>query len=292
VLPGLLVGVSLQNLFVNFVTFSAISSYNGALSSGPEDPEYDSLAQLKLVDNFNPSGKVGIIYSPHRMVRLGVSYQLPFWIRGGGKINVQLPTSSLYEKSRVEGDSADVAITLPMMLRAGVEVRPLEGLRVELEVDWEQWSATQSIQVFPKDIFILNIPSIDRYRVPTLQTPLNFQDSVTVRLGAEHTFQRIPLTLRGGYLFERGATQQAYASVGSMDSDKHVITLGVGYAVAGYRFDLMVARSFSATRVVDFRESKSLQVNPINPTGAVGVGGGTYHSDYTVFGIGAHKSFF
>jgi long-chain fatty acid transport protein len=291
VIDGLWVGVSLQNLFASFVTLNSITSYNGALSSGPEDPDFDSLSQTELVDLFNPSAKFGVIYQPHPMVRIGASLQLPFWVGGDATVKVQLPVSPVYEKSSVEGDTADVSITLPMVLRLGVEGRPLPNLRVELGFDYERWSVLDAITVKPKDIYILNIPSIDRYKVPDLEIPLSFRDTFTIRLGGEYTLAPVPLVLRGGFIFERGAVDDAYASVLAMDSDKYMLTLGLGYTWAGYRMDLLYAHEFRPVRDVDFRDSRSLQVNPINPTGAVAVGGGRYEGSSDVLGIGVTKAF-
>lgn len=291
VIDGLWVGASLQNLFASFVTLNSITSYNGALSSGPEDPDFDSLSQTEMVDLFNPSAKLGVVYQPHPMIRVGASLQLPFWVSGDATVTVQLPVSPVYEKSSVEGDSADMSITLPLVLRLGVEGRPLPGLRTEIGFDWERWSTLDSIKVKPRDIYILNIPSIDRYKVPDLAIPLAFRDTFTVRLGGEYTLGPVPLTVRGGFLYERGAVESAYASVLAMDSDKFMLTLGLGYSWAGYRFDLLYAHEFKPTRDVDFRESKSLQVNPINPTGAVAVGGGRYASSSDIIGIGVAKAF-
>jgi long-chain fatty acid transport protein len=289
--PGLVVAASFENLFVSFASLNSITSYNGALSSGPEDPEFDSLAQMKLTKLFNPSAKVGVLYRPYPWLSAGLAVQLPFWIRGEAKVDVQLPTSPLYEKSTVEGNSAELGLTLPLGVRAGVEIRPLPELRVELGFDWDQWSTLQAIEVHPRDITIFNIPSIDRYQVPDLAIVLKLRDTFTVRLGGEYFFRRFPLVLRAGYIFERGAATDEYASVLAVDNDKHVVTLGAGYAISGYRVDLVFARSFSGVRRVDFRASQTRQVNPINPTGAVPVGGGAYDTAFTLLGLGVCKTF-
>jgi long-subunit fatty acid transport protein len=149
----------------------------------------------------------------------------------------------------------------------------------------------EAINVYPQDIYILNIPSIDRYKVPPLAISLNFRDTFTVRLGAEYAFARFPLALRAGYIFESGAAAGSQMSVMAIDNHKHLLTLGLGYTVAGYRLDAMFARSFSGASVVDFRESSAMQINPINPKGAVGVGGGSYRSAYSLIGLGVSKSF-
>jgi long-chain fatty acid transport protein len=289
--PTFTLGLALQNMFVQFVTLSSITSYNGALSSGPEDPDFDSLTETRMRRFFNPSAKLGLIWQPHPLVRVGASFQLPFWIRGDAEINVQLPLSPLYEKASVEGREARLEMTLPFIARLGVEVRPLEGLRVELGFDYDTWSMLDAIKAFPKDIYILNIPSIDRYKVPPIGIGVNLRDTFTIRLGGEYTLARLPLTLRLGYIFDRGAATDEYASAMSMDDDKHVLTTGIGYELRGYRFDVTFAQSFSGTRVVDFRESRAYQINPINPVGAATIGGGSYSSSFSLLGLGVSKVF-
>jgi long-chain fatty acid transport protein len=291
VIPEVTVAVSVQNMFASFVSLQSISSDNGVLASGPEDPDFDSLSQTALTDLFNPSAKIGVIVAPHPMIRLGASLQLPFWITGDAKITVQLPVSPLYEKSSVIGDTAELEVIFPLTLRLGAEVRPLDGLRVELGFDWAQWSVLDALRVTPTDIYILNIPSIDRYKVPVQEITLAFRDTFVFRLGGEYFLRRLPLILRAGYIFERGAVDRDYASVLAMDADKHVLSVGLGYVLAGYRLDLLFAHQFSGRRVVDFRESKSPQINPINPTGAAYVGGGTYSGAINILGLGVTKAF-
>jgi long-chain fatty acid transport protein len=287
---NLYAGVLLQNLFVTYDTLSSITTYNGALSSGPEDPDYDVLTQMKLNAFFNPSAKLGLLWAPHPQWRLGLAYQLPFWIKGGAAINTQLPVSALYQKASVVGDQATVSFTLPMHVRFGVEWAPLPGLRVETDFEWTNWSFTKAITVQPENIYILNLPSIDRFKVPTMEVKLNFQDSYAFRLGGEYRF-KFPLVLRLGYVYERGAVEPKYASVLSLDNDKHVITCGLSYTLWTVRLDVGLARSFSATRVVPLAETQVYQINPINQGGAAKVGAGSYHSDFTLLGMGLAKTF-
>ena len=290
IVPEVALGISLQNTFVNFQTLNSISSYNG-FSSGPEDPEFDSLSQLVLTDLFNPSGKVGLVITPIPDVRIGISYQLPVWIGGDARVDVQLPVSPLYSKSRVEGSLAEVGLTLPMVLRLGTEVRLIPNLRLEVGFDWEQWSVMEALRIKPDGIYIYNIPGIDKYEVPEMTVRLSLRDTFAVRLGGEYFFEAIPLALRLGYIYESGAVEDRYASVMAWDDDKHMATLGLSYTVGGFRLDLVYAHAFISDRTVDYRESEAMQVNPINPSGAVAVGGGRYRGMIDLFGLGLNKSF-
>ena len=291
IVPQLTLGVSLQNMFVQFQTISAISSYNG-FSSGPEDPEFDVLSQLRLVDMFNPSAKFGLIAAPTKDIRLGLSIQLPFDDIGGeAETRVRLPVNPLYTNSYVEGHTSEVRLSLPLVVRLGAEIRMIPQLRLEVGIDWQHWSVLEELRVVPKDIYVYNIPGIDKYKIPDMVILLMLKDTFAVRLGGEYFFKGFPLVLRAGYCFESGAVEDEYAAVLAMDPDKHMVTVGASYTIKGYRVDLVYAHIFMNSRSVDFRESVSKQVNAINPTGAVSVGGGSYTGYTDIFGLGVSMAF-
>jgi len=295
IIPQITVGASLQNHFINFVTLSSLSAYNG-ISSGPEDPEFDSLAQLHLSDMLNISGKFGVLIRPIQSILIGVSFQLPVWAGGEAESHVQLPVSPLFTKSYVEGSAAEVDLTIPMALHAGVELRMIPLLRLEVGFDWEQWSVFEKLEIRPKDIYIYNIPNIDKYKIPTMEVQLMLKDTFAVRVGGELTVPGIPLSwlkimVRAGYFFETGAVQDEYAAVLANDPNKHALTLGLGLIIKSFRLDVAYAHIFLDSRVVHFNESRSKQVNPLNPTGAVAVGGGSYRGFTDIVGLGLNWTY-
>ncbi len=289
--PKLIVGASFQNVVASWVALNSISSYTGAASGGPEDPEYDLLSQLKLLDLFNPSAKFGIVYQCHPRLKLATSFQLPVWVNTEAQIRVKIPVSPLFEKSSVEGRNADVSFLFPAVARFAIEGLPLTNLHVEVDFSWEMWSQLDTIDIHPLDIYLYNIPGFDRIKVPDLAVVLKYQDAFSVHLGAEYRLERIPFVLRSGYIFERGATKPEYQTVNSYDSNKHLLTIGVAYTLWGYRMDLAYAHVFFDERTIDYRQSKALQINPVNPEGAVAVGGGNYQSSMNVIGVGVNKVF-
>ncbi len=291
VVDQLTLGVSLQNMFVQFQTLSSISSYNG-FSSGPEDPEFDVLSQLKLTDMFNPSAKFGLIASPSKDIRIGLSIQLPFENIGGeSQTRVRLPVNPLYTNAYVEGSTSEVTLSLPLVVRLGAEIRMIRNLRLEAGIDWQRWSVLEELRVIPKDIYVYNIPGIDKYKISDMVIKLMLKDTFAARIGGEYFFDAIPLVLRAGYCFESGAVKDEYAALLASDPDKHLVSVGASYTFSGYRVDVVYAHVFMSSRSVDFRESQSKQVNAINPTGAVSVGGGSYTGFTDIFGVGVSKSY-
>jgi long-subunit fatty acid transport protein len=286
-----------------------LSSYNGVLSSGPEDPDFDSLTRLTVLDLFNPSASFGVVVTPRSWLKIGATVQLPMVVDAEGTVEVQLPASPVYDASSVVGQAADVRFSLPWSLALGVELRPLAGLRVELDLRWERWSSASSdcpaaqlggsqaapaapsgceILISPKDIFILEIPGIPRYKVPDLAERLGYQDALSVHIGAEY---RLPLrvlamTVRAGYAFERGAVPAAARSVIANDPDKHFVTLGGSLTFGRLRLDAGYGLVASASAAVDYRQSEARQTNPINPSDAATVGGGSYTLVGHIVGVG------
>lgn len=315
IVPGLTLGASFQNVFARMRFLSVVSSYNGVISGGPEDPDFDSVNELDLKDMFNPSGQFGFHWQPHDMVKIAGSVQLPVTIASEGKVTVQLPTAPFYESSSVEGNVAHIDVHFPWMVSGGVELLPVPELRLELDFVWEQWSTVDRITVDTKDIYINDLPGVGRYKIPTLYEELQFQDVFSVRFGAEYHFKKFPLVLRGGYAFERGAAVDEFLSVIAHDSNKHMISLGASFTLWGFRMDVGYAMIVVPQRSIAARTalgvcpgqpapatqlspdqwegpcSMSPQINPVNPSGVVAVGGGTYKQSYHLLGGGITRTF-
>ncbi|MBW2734898.1 MAG: outer membrane protein transport protein [Deltaproteobacteria bacterium] len=285
VLSNVVVAVSLQNHMAQLRHVKVISSYNGTLSGGPEDPDFDSLVDARMSDWFNPSLSVGVLYSVlNDRLKFAATLQLPAVFEAEATLHAQLPVSPIYAASSVEGVRADVALHFPLSVAAGIEWRIHPWLRVEGDVVWEQWSSLDAITFDPVDITILQLPGVGDYRIPPSKEPLGYQDSVSFRLGAEAQVSRY--VLRAGYGFELGATPLASTSVLSQDFNKHLLSVGASVEVGRWRMDAAYGVLFTAEREVDYRESDVPQVNPVNPEGAATVGGGRYSQSHHMLALG------
>jgi long-subunit fatty acid transport protein len=161
-------------------------------------------------------------------------------------------------------------------------------------VTWERWSVLDAIRVEPIDIVMYDIPSIDRYQVPALEVGVGFGDTTALNLGGEYDLGDllpVPVTLRGGYMFERGAAEDKNVSVLAWDSTKHVVSLGASVTALGFRVDLVYAHVFLASRDVPLGTSQAMQVNPIRPDLAVSVGAGRYEGSVDILGLGVTRGF-
>jgi long-chain fatty acid transport protein len=288
----------LTGTFQSTVDFSASPADN--LVAASENPSYDAYSQLSAGPIFAPSGNLGAIYVPAKVVRIGVSGQLPYWVNTPATVNVRLPSAVVFDNATQQGDSAKVQFELPPIFRAGVEIRPLEGdqdLRVELAYVREFWSTSQSIQITPTDIELYHVQGFPSpFGVKPISIPRGGQDSNSIRLGGEYTFpvSDYRLQTRAGVAYETSGIQEPYVSALTIDSNKFTLSLGGGlYVGRHWRFDAVYAHIFASDVFVTPQEAAVPPINPVsgNPVQQPGVNGGQYSARADALGVGMQYAF-
>ncbi len=262
----------------------------------PENPDYDALVVAQAFAPV-PSLNLGAIYRPIDMLKLGLSFQLPFFVRSAtGSVDTRLPVSELFNGAAVQGRDASLAMDLPPILRLGVELTTWQKrLRVELAYTAEFWSIQDSVLVTPKNVSLVNVKGFDTYTLGPVAIDRQMQTTHAVHLGAEATLWKY-IGARIGGMFESGAMPDATFTILSPDSHKGMIALGafvpsVKFAKAEWRFDLGYARIIQPDRVIASEDSKLAPQNPLRPDvglapGQGGIGGGRYEVSYDLLTLG------
>ena len=111
------------------LTFSA--SPQDRLLGAPEQPEFDAQAELNVRPFVSPSANAGVTYVPNAYVRIGASGQLPMVIDAPAKLEMQMPSSVVFDGASQGGTSVRMRMAFPAVVRAGIEVRPGAAVRVE-----------------------------------------------------------------------------------------------------------------------------------------------------------------
>jgi long-chain fatty acid transport protein len=291
---GAVVGV-LTGKFVSRVNFSGCPPES--LLCAAEQPSWDVRAQLAVGPIVAPTGELGAIWIPHPSWRAGVSVQLPVYVRSPATLNAVLPATSLFAKASQEGQDAHVAFNLPWSLRAGVETRVVDNLRVELAFNFDRWSMHNNITVTPDNIAFKNVAGFPPlYNVPPVVIPRGFQDSVSVHLGGEYSFQAGGLSweARAGVSFETSAIPNAYESVLTLDQNKVTTAVGGSLHWRKLRFDLTYAHVFGFDVTVDPGDAKIALISPVKtnpPRYPDTINGGAYSARADVIGLGLAYTF-
>lgn len=297
------VGAGVQLLtgtFQSTVVFSA--NPPDRLIGAPEDPQYDSLSQLKVGPIFTPSGNLGMTFVPHERVRIGLVGQLPFIIDAPAKVSVRLPTAAPFDKAYQDGDEARVRFRLPATIGAGVEYRhpftPDVNLRVEASYGREFWSLHDTVDIRSENVKLYGITGFPSpFGVAPISIPRGFQDANLFGLGGELAYKigSYRVDTRAGFNYSQSAVPTAYVSPFALDTDKFTVSIGGSlYLVSNkLRLDALYARVISSDAIVPPEEAKVPRINPVkgNPTKTEAINGGTYAVSANVFGVGMNYKF-
>ncbi|HEX7601381.1 MAG TPA: outer membrane protein transport protein [Polyangiaceae bacterium] len=291
------IGAGLHFLVGNFQSTVYLNANpNDRLLGAPEDPQYDTLAQIRA-GVFSPTGSLGLIYEPIKELRFGVSGQLPYWINAPASVKLRLPTAAPFDNASVQDDSARVKFRLPAIVRAGVEVRPIPELRVEAAYVYESWGLHDTIDIISKGslVNVTGFPS--PFRIAPISLQRNFQDTHSVRLGGEYTVDlggETKLDLRLGGAMETSAIPEAYVTALTIDGLKFYASVGAGLHVGPrWRFDVMYTHMIIPDIQVSPAEAGITAINPVRgyPAPAVAINGGTYSVHTDLIGLGLSYSF-
>ncbi|MBI5511193.1 MAG: outer membrane protein transport protein [Deltaproteobacteria bacterium] len=192
----------------------------------PEDPSYDAYVHVRAVDPWIPCGIVGISGALSPALTIAASYQLPFDVHASGKADQIALASGLARLASVRGDQIDARMKLAAVITVAATYRALkERLALSLAFVHEGWHRNDTILFQPKDIVMSDVSRGDT-TLQEIKITSHWQDTFSVRGGAQYQLLPDLLALRLGGFYEKGAVPEEYLSAFSLDLDKVGATLG------------------------------------------------------------------
>lgn len=165
----------------------------------------------------------GILYKPVEDVTLGFTYrsEVKTEFEGTGEFR-NLPGNGIVP---VEGSTT---IDLPASWVAAVNVKPVEGLNLELDYVWWGWSSYDELVIeFEQPVAGLGITQTVSER--------NYKDSWQLRLGAEYSELPIDIiTVRAGLAYDKNPIREEYVDATLPDADRWLFSGGVTFQVTDY----------------------------------------------------------
>lgn len=284
--PGLSLGFSGGIVLGTFNVRTTLGACDRALCTQPENPEYDAVSEALVENAVAPHINFGAIYEVG-MFRFGLSAAMGYKLAGEAKLRVRLPSAAPFDDARTDGDRADMSLDFPWIVRSGIELRPVDGLRTEIAFAWEGWSTQRDLTITPKNVWLRGVTAVGDYQVGPIVVPRNMRDTYSIRFGVEYRHPGSWWTVRGGVQYETSAFDDAHLTVLTLDSDKVIASLGGAFEVTeGLFIDVSFAHAVMTNRQV--RDSVVPQANPIRPASydTVYVGNGDYAMDATMVGLG------
>jgi long-subunit fatty acid transport protein len=212
------------------------------------------------------------------------------------KLKIKLPSSSVFDTATQEGVDTHVRFELPAIFRVGMEIRPIETLRVEVAYVREFWASHQAIDIANRNISLNGIAGMPpKIVLPDIAFPRGFQNSDSFRLGTEYNYEigSYQVAMRAGMNYETTAVPKGYLSLSSLDFNKLTLSLGGSlYVGKHWRFDGLYAHLFASSVYTPPEGAQIPRVNPIKGNAPFEpINGGWYSASADLIGLGLNYKF-
>ena len=171
---------------------------------------------------------VGMQYKPSDKLAFGLSYKLP--------VSVTLKGDATMAGAAMVGAATESDVTrkttLPMWLGAGVSFKPLDKLRLALDVNWTNWKKLDKIPVEFSDAKWTQYMSVPALKPAFDQNlDLKWEDCLQVRVGAEYMVSE-QWSLRVGYMRDPSPAPLETMNILLPQIPYNMFTVGAGYSGA------------------------------------------------------------
>ena len=117
-------------------------------------------------------------------------------------------------------------------------------LKLEADVEWTDWNTLNTVSLCSSN------PLFNASTNPSQATiPFNWMDSFYYEFGAQYDLND-HWVVRGGYIFSENTVPDSTFSPTVPDANRHVFSLGLGYALRHYSVDIVYQYSLSQDRTV------------------------------------------
>lgn len=221
------------------------SAYNygimtAADTAGKSSPSHNSDMEVDMVDDFNYSFNMGIMYQPTDIISLGLTYR--------GRCKTDFEGDILVDGVKVsEGHSS---YDHPEQVQGGVRFQfPDKKLSIETDVVWTRWSIQDSQDIYlDEGVTVQVVPGV--YETTTLlSTARDWNDTVQFRVGVEYLLNDM-FTLRAGHFYDPSPIPDKTLDYMHPDADKRTYSVGLGIHVNTWTIDSY----FSFTDIEQARE--------------------------------------
>lgn len=217
------------------------------------DPGVEGDTVIETHDPFSLGATVGLQLRDERFT-VGLSVMAPTTLELSGDVTVTNPAIMQIdaEPAGRRTDQVKLELPLPLIVRAGATVRPLDRLALALEVSWQRWSTSKALRLdFTREPPLLLTPGATLFDVVMEN---RWRDTLVARLAANATPFAFPLEVRAGLLYDQSPIDDRHYDLLTPDADKLGLAAGASYAVAiggrTLRLDLAFMRLFLRERQV------------------------------------------
>lgn len=196
-------------------------------------------ADVKLDVNGDGWGfNLGGLWKPHPKHSFGLAYRSKVDIKFGGDLKYKgIPPGLGYPPTISYNVKEDM--TLPSVVSGGYAFRPTDKLKLEIDINWVEWSTIDKLDIKDKDTGDL-----------LSSTDSNWDNTWILALGGEYLITE-KIALRAGYSFQQNAVPEETFNPNVPDSDLHTIGLGLGFMLDRFTIDLAYSLGLYTKREIN-----------------------------------------
>jgi long-chain fatty acid transport protein len=219
----------------HFAVGVGLNIYDGTatLENLPLAPLF-SAAKLKFTgDGMAVGTTVGVLYKLNQQHSFGATYRSPFRIEFDGSAEVENSPLPGYGKSH-----AQAIIDFPQSAVVGYAFRPIEKLKLEVDVEWTDWDVLNDVRLETGN-------ALDGTTLA-----YRYNSSFFYEVGAQYEFTE-NWAVRAGYIFSENSVPEETFSATVPDGNRHIVSAGVGFTGQYGSLDLVYQYSITEKRDVD-----------------------------------------
>lgn len=307
--PWLTVGASLQYTFLrveerlNATVCLRPDPADCADESVADDPANDLALSVSNWDPFKLSWNAGFIVTPHPMIEIGASVQPPISYEAPGTLGASFSEDFILadqlDGTTFEDPDTLLKVTVPLTIRTGVQVTPIEALRIEADWTYTQWSTMSEFRITNMDMVVPHkegaaLLDEDLEVTDDVVFRTGFQDAWSIRLGGDYKITDWAQVRLGGH-YESSALPTATTGVNLPEAPKFGVGVGGTFTIAKrVALDVGFAEQFLGTQHITDSQvaQQALWTDASNPEDSAVVpgrivGNGDLTSNVTYVSLGA-----
>ena len=190
-------------------------------------------------DGWGVSYNLGVLYKPHEQVSLGLAFRGPATLDLNGQTEAQMAQVQPTATYR----SAQARLPLPFKLICGLSYRPTPKWNFEFDADYTDWSALGTVTIHQgAPVTSLSIPR----NVPMVY---DWQSSWYYEFGATRYLPK-GWSVSAGFILSQNSLPDNHYNPVVGDMDREFASVGAGYKVGRYHFDVAYQYGFAPIHVV------------------------------------------
>ena len=171
----------------------------------------------------------GILWNPHPMHSVGLTYRSATSIDFSGHSRVRIPGFDS------ESD-ADLNYHFPQTIIAGYSFRPTPDWNFEFDVDWTDWDSLNTLTL--------------RQSSGNVPLPFNWESSCLYEFGVTRKLPR-GFSVSAGYVYSENSVPNESFNPLIPDSNRHIISAGIGQTLDRFNWQLACQYTYGPHRTID-----------------------------------------